>query len=73
MTSIPVPIQGLPGITVCRDYRMVAGIHKSPYGNGVSPFPYRDYKDINPHMEMGTTKDYHIEMGTGTSPYGNGT
>ncbi len=49
------------GIT--RDYRMVMGIHKSPYGNGVSPFPYGDCKDINPHMEMGITRDYHIETG----------
>ncbi len=39
------------GIT--RDYCMVTGIHTSPYGNGVSPFPYGDCKDINPRMEMG--------------------
>jgi hypothetical protein len=52
---------------------MVTGIHKSPFGNGVSPFPYGDCKDINPYMETGIARDYHIEMGTGTSPYGNGT
>jgi hypothetical protein len=43
---------------------MVMGIHKSPYGNGVSPNPYGDSKDINPRMETGITRDYHIEMGT---------
>ncbi len=59
------------GIT--RDYRMVTGIHKSLYGNGVSPIPYGDCKDINPCMETGITRDYHIEMRTGTSLYGNGT
>jgi hypothetical protein len=52
---------------------MVMGIHKSPYGNGVSLFLYGDCKDINPRMETGITKEYHIETGTGTSPYGNGT
>jgi hypothetical protein len=58
---------------ITRDYHMVTGIHKSPYGNGVSLFPYRDCKDINPRMETGNSRDYHIETGTGTSPYGNGT
>jgi hypothetical protein len=52
---------------------MVTGIHKSPYGNRVSPFPYGDYKDINPRMKTGITRDYLIETGTGKSPYGNGT
>jgi hypothetical protein len=59
------------GIT--RDYHMVMGIHKSPYGNGISPFPYGDGKNINSRFNTGITRDYHIDMGTGTSPYGNGT
>jgi hypothetical protein len=50
----------------------VTGIHKSPYQNGDSPFPYGDQNDINTHSNTGITRDYCMVTGIHKSPYGNG-
>ncbi len=50
----------------------VTGIHKSPYRNGDSPFPYRDSNDINTRSNTGITRDYRMVTGIHKSPYGNG-
>jgi hypothetical protein len=53
-------------------YHMVTGIHKSPYQNGDSPFPYGDCNDIDPRSDMVITRDYRMVTGIHKSPYGNG-
>ncbi len=73
--GLPVSIGDWNDIDTCsdmritRDYHMVMGILKSPYGNGVSLFPYRDCKDINHLHENGDYQglpyrngDWHIPI-----------
>ncbi len=50
----------------------VMGIHKSPYQNRNSLFPYGDWSDIATCSDMGITRDYRMVMRIHKSPYGNG-